>query len=535
MRYALTRIVVGIVIGLALMFAHKLARAYPAAGGGSSALSSFKEYSTNAGSTYPYDTFSEAVTAYCVGKADCGTTGSATSWYSASACADGLSEPAAGAYSNYICYRDLPGGAGSWYGNSRVLARVATSCPPGTTPSGGNCVAPYTCPGGGTLSGATCTCAPGDTDTGSSCIAPCAWPKAVSGGSCACPASGQDPYMASTFTNGVLNDASWPMAGGSCTTNRPSTACVGGAGGSGCQMNVNWDAANRYSVSGTTCSGAYAPSQMTFTGASCSSASGTNGDIPTQNDANDQPIPCAPGMVGGTVNGVYRCLPGQTQGTGTETGTTNTTLPDGTTVATTVTENSVTNCSGPGSCSTTTTTTTTTVSTPPGGPPQTTTTTETETEPGDGTELGGFCEQNPGSPICKSSSWSGACAATQCEGDAIQCAIAREQHRRFCEILNPVATGAQPADAQTFWDANSKGEGIAKALIHTDGTLPTMDQTSRGLSGGGLSDVTYSMGMIGNVTIPYSNLNNILNIIGGIVLALALIIGARIFYNGAMT
>jgi hypothetical protein len=101
--------------------------------------------------------------------------------------------------------------------------------------------------------------------------------------------------------------------------------------------------------------------------------------------------------------------------------------------------------------------------------------------------------------------------------------------------LNPVATGAQPADAQTFWDANSKGEGIAKALIHTDGTLPTMDQTSRGLSGGGLSDVTYSMGMIGNVTIPYSNLNNILNIIGGIVLALALIIGARIFYNGAMT
>lgn len=47
-----------------------------------------------------------------------------------------------------------------------------------------------------------------------------------------------------------------------------------------------------------------------------------------------------------------------------------------------------------------------------------------------------FCSENPTSPICKTSSIGGSCAAVSCDGDAIQCAIAREQQKRNCEFFN---------------------------------------------------------------------------------------------------
>ena len=386
----------------------------------------------------------------------------------------------------------------------------------------------YTCPNGGTLSGSTCTCGAGYTDSGTACVpnpVDCDWPKYDSGGTCVCSgvntgfggAGGVDTLADSTFGPGSYINISFTGE------TPPASKCVGG-----CTMNLTYPGVQAFENNNGTLTGTVDLVNMRHTGTSC-----TGGDAaPTPNT--DAPIPCPQGTVHGTVNGIERCLPGNSTAIGTTGTTTNTLLPDGTTVAETVTEDRVTNCSGPGSCSTTITTTTTT--TVPGTPPtvSTVTTTGTSTRPGDGSELGAFCDQNPNSPICKQSAFSGTCAAVACEGDAIQCAIAREQHKRNCEMLDPRTGGATPADAGAFYDANSKGEGIAKSLIHTDGTLPTMDQTTRGISGAALADVTYSVGSIGNITIPYSNLNNILGVIGNIVLALALIIGARIFYNGAI-
>lgn len=46
-----------------------------------------------------------------------------------------------------------------------------------------------------------------------------------------------------------------------------------------------------------------------------------------------------------------------------------------------------------------------------------------------------FCKENPDSPMCIKGQFGGSCGAGfSCEGDAIQCAMAKEQHRRNCEL-----------------------------------------------------------------------------------------------------
>lgn len=105
----------------------------------------------------------------------------------------------------------------------------------------------------------------------------------------------------------------------------------------------------------------------------------------------------------------------------------------------------MTTCTGAGSCTTTTTTVT------HGSDGTSKTGTDSKTEPKDS-----FCAKNPGDPQCKEkeSSIGGSCAAVSCTGDAIQCAIAREQAKRGCEFFgdSPESTAghgfakeAQPA------------------------------------------------------------------------------------------
>ena len=47
-----------------------------------------------------------------------------------------------------------------------------------------------------------------------------------------------------------------------------------------------------------------------------------------------------------------------------------------------------------------------------------------------------FCKENPDAPQCKKSNWGGSCGSFTCDGDAIQCAIAREQHQRNCKLFD---------------------------------------------------------------------------------------------------
>lgn len=93
----------------------------------------------------------------------------------------------------------------------------------------------------------------------------------------------------------------------------------------------------------------------------------------------------------------------------------------------------------------TTTTTTTTTETSSTGTSTTSTKTDTSTKPdpsnGSGTGSNGqkgdtsFCQNNPNSPACQSSSFSGACGtAPTCTGDAVNCAIAKATFLSNCAI-----------------------------------------------------------------------------------------------------
>ncbi|MFC4158450.1 virulence factor TspB C-terminal domain-related protein [Chitinimonas lacunae] len=46
-----------------------------------------------------------------------------------------------------------------------------------------------------------------------------------------------------------------------------------------------------------------------------------------------------------------------------------------------------------------------------------------------------FCKKNPESIACKKSEFGGSCGSFSCKGDAILCAMAKEQHKRNCEMF----------------------------------------------------------------------------------------------------
>lgn len=114
-----------------------------------------------------------------------------------------------------------------------------------------------------------------------------------------------------------------------------------------------------------------------------------------------------------------------------------------------------------------------------------------------GGDAKGFCRQNPGLTLCRNSSISARCGAFTCDGDAVVCAIARQQHKANCELA---------ADRDKLRTASHTQLGN-KLLAGNDpqaGSLPTpkngqsialssLDQT--GFLGGGecLSDKNISV------------------------------------------
>jgi len=147
------------------------------------------------------------------------------------------------------------------------------------------------------------------------------------------------------------------------------------------------------------------------------------------------PQRCPTGQCPGTVGGVSVCVPCTATASGSSSaasapagaGSAPAGLTPGTTSSKTV-------CEG-AKCTTTTTTK---------DPAGVVTGIETEIEPKES-----FCVENPDTTICKSSSFSGTCgAAFACDGDAIQCAIAKEQYTRNCmlyEGTNDAVTAAEQA------------------------------------------------------------------------------------------
>ena len=246
----------------------------------------------------------------------------------------------------------------------------------------------------------------------------------------------------------------------------------------------------------------------------------------------------------GTVNGTTVCVacgtPSTTSVTSSDTTTTN---PDGstsTTAGNTVVKSTTDNGDG-------TTTTTTTTTSPSGA-----VTTKTSTGPsassgtgGSGTGTSGGTGSGSGTGNCTGTtcgdgtdSFGGSCSTSfTCDGDAVQCAIAQEQHQRDCAFFQP---STQAGDLGTQ-------AGIGSQAV-TDGDVPSWSpsnpanasvvgidassqlDSSRLLSSACPGDISMTLGGQ-TVAIPLSSECGSLQMVGSIVTALGYFVSALILFR----
>jgi hypothetical protein len=247
---------------------------------------------------------------------------------------------------------------------------------------------------------------------------------------------------------------------------------------------------------------------LTHTGQTCTGAPGGSGP-----EANPRPSPPPPGYCPGEVNGQPVTVP-CTQGTsrGPSTNTSGSSSDGGTSTGTTTQQTSCSN----GRCTTTTTTTTTTSG--GAGGAGGTSTTSTSTEQGESE----YCAANPGDRVnCSEedggSSFGGSCAgAFTCDGDAIQCAIARDQHVRHCQLFDNV-TPESTAGLQ-FASAASQAYGGAPVRTVDVGTRFTTSEVNP-FSSGCPGDIVVTP----SIVIPLSSACGQLQMLGQLLVALTVV------------
>lgn len=300
--------------------------------------------------------------------------------------------------------------------------------------------------------------------------------------------------------------------------------------------------------------GGFAYGDGVFTGAAskmseCTGTGGTGGtaDDPLSGnrtppvEGEPAPTPCKAGEAPGSVNGITKCYPAGSTGqpvTTTDDKRTTTTPPAGGASAPTAPNDagnigapqcvgtqcttstkSETTCIGD-KCTTTATTTTTT--TDANG--NTTTKTGSTTTTG---SKGGFCAENPNSEQCKTGSFGGSCsAAFSCDGDAVMCAIALDQHKRNCTLFET------PSAESSLYDAEKNKEGSQatdEAKSIGSGSFDTTDAI-----GGGSGCITDKAVTVMGKTfmVPFSSVCPSLALIGNVMLVVSFLLAGRIVVRG---
>lgn len=255
-------------------------------------------------------------------------------------------------------------------------------------------------------------------------------------------------------------------------------------------------------------------------GVTCAAQPGTAAP-PVVGPSPPLPAPCATGTCSGTVNSVAVCLPCGAPGT--QPGVQNksaTTNPDGSGSKTS--SGSQTNADG----STTNTGSTQTYGTdglPTGNPTNTTSTGSKNPSENPQAE---YCKDNPTSPMCKKGTFTGTCGSSfVCDGDGVQCAIAKEQHIRNCKLFDE--TNDLTALAAKM--AAGTDPVLNPAAVANRETAPIsglMDR-ARMLSSSCPADMAFSYAGQ-SVTIPFAQLCTPMQWLGVLAVALTLLVGVRI-------
>lgn len=368
-----------------------------------------------------------------------------------------------------------------WYANNGSSYVQGTWANQTVTPAART----YVCPTNSTLSGTSCACNSGYTQSGSSCLDP-------NVNKCANAKNGVDLF--SGFS-------SLPTVGASfCPSDGAASSCAAKVSGGFCTIKAGVK----------TCT-----HEVTYTGSTCTPPA------PSPTEPSPVPTPCKGTY--GQVNGVDVCLPlGTDPSVTVETGkqTETTTTPSGGGGSTTTTTNEKATCIG-SMCTTEKTTTTT----GPDGVP--TSTTEKKTEAKDD-----FCKTNPRSSQCLTSSFGGSCsAAFTCDGDAVMCAITREQHTRNCKLFDDNSS----AEAQLYGAEKNKAGSQTGSLpdSETIAISSSSFDTSDAIGGGSGCIADKSVTVAGAVvTIPFSTVCGHLAMLGNILLAVSFLLAGRIVVRG---
>ena len=99
-----------------------------------------------------------------------------------------------------------------------------------------------------------------------------------------------------------------------------------------------------------------------------------------------------------------------------------------------------------------------------------------------------YCKKFPNDDKCKKSEFGGSCGANgaqgtfNCTGDAIQCAIAKEQHRRSCQLFDGTATAYEALKTESA--GAMAGEGGALKGRHSEVSMAGKFDGVRAAAGG---------------------------------------------------
>ncbi|WP_343736076.1 virulence factor TspB C-terminal domain-related protein [Acidovorax sp.] len=148
---------------------------------------------------------------------------------------------------------------------------------------------------------------------------------------------------------------------------------------------------------------------------------------------------------------------------------------------------------------------------------------------GTGTGGGGTGSGNGDGDGEDGSGFGGSCmSGFACEGDAIQCAIAKEQYARNCKLFDDTSAESDLYNANKGKTGNQTGDLPGNETISLSGRIDTSDPLGGGGCIGDLSVTVWGHG----VSLPLSNLCQYLAMLGNILVAVSMLMAARIVTRG---
>lgn len=128
------------------------------------------------------------------------------------------------------------------------------------------------------------------------------------------------------------------------------------------------------------------------------------------------------------------------------------------------------------------------------------------------------------------SAFGGACASGfSCEGDAIQCAIAREQHVRACKLFDDESPESKLYNDNKGKEGKQTNDLPGNETVNVFGRIDSSD--ALGAGGAGLSDLSITVWGKA-ISLPFSMLNSYLAALGNVLLAVSFLLALRIVARG---